>query len=56
MSEQTFRHLAKMPAFWNAVRRQKWTAAHDVIAESEGTYFGTILQWRDKSNGQANTQ
>lgn len=48
VNEQNFRHLAKMPAFWNAFNRRKWAAAHDVIAEFEGAYFGTILQWRAK--------
>lgn len=40
--------LAKMPAFWCAMRERHWRAAHDLLNEVSGVEFAKVLPWRAK--------
>lgn len=42
--------LAKMPAFWNAMKARHWRAAHDLLNEVSGVRFAQVLEgpWKDQ--------
>lgn len=43
------KYLYLMPAFWNCIKREKWTKANDLMYNIDLVPWGTILQWRPKS-------
>lgn len=40
------KYLYLMPAFWNAMKREKWTRANDLLYSIDLVPMGTLLQWR----------
>jgi hypothetical protein len=37
-----------MPAFWNAMRKRHWTAAHDQLQSEDPKLNGQVLPFRRK--------